>query len=129
MKSILSIFAFVLTTSAQAQFADQKITFLICTGGTGSNFTTLTLTTGGFVGGTYARIQTARFNSGEMRIARDTGGIGIPENRTYKDVATQGKRFTFTYDFLNTSGFNALSFTDSSGNKMRLPPLTCNAVR
>lgn len=124
MKTVFGIFALIFTFNAQAQMGDQRLTFLKCTGGTGSKFTTLTLSRGGFFGGTFARIEQGKFQSGDIFIEQFMGPM-IPENRMYIDSKTKGKQFSLAYSFLNPGSQARLVYRDSTRQIPALPVLSC----
>lgn len=124
MKTVFGFIALIFSLNAQAQIGDQRLTFLKCTGGTGNKFTTLTLSRGGFFGGTFARIDQGKFQSGDIFIEQFTGPM-IPENRMYVDLKTKGKVFSLNYSFLNPGSPARLVYRDSTRQIPVLPVLSC----
>ncbi len=97
---------------------------VVCTGGSGFGFTTLTLQTLGVDPVIIARIRQYDFDSGEIQVI-PSERILIPETRGYVDELTQGKQFTFTFNFLNPEIPPFLEYHSADQAVPAMPELYC----
>ena len=109
---------------------DQKLLFLKCSGGVKKQSTVLSIYSGGLKGGIFARIQQGKFDSGEIKIEEPSGTVlSGPEDRSYVDVASQGMRFSFSYNMRNPSTYNRLDYENPAREIPALPELVCASTR
>lgn len=129
--SLSVILASCLSFLAQAEVKnDQKLLFLKCSGGAKKQSTVLNIYSGGLKGGIFARIQQGKFDSGEIKIEEPSGMVlSGPEDRSYVDTASQGMRFSFSYNMRNPSAYNRLDYVNPAHKVPALPELVCTSTR
>ena len=122
---IMLLIAFASPTLAQTG-NDQRITLVSCSSGSGSDLTTVTIETGGLTGTQiFGRVDHGTFHSGDI-IVELFKGIEIPEDKTYLDVETLGKKFSLTYDFINRGQLGTLILNNDSRSAPSTNQLICN---
>ncbi len=97
-----------------------------CTGGTGSNFTTLTFTSMGMAG-SMAQIEQGNFKTPQIRMVRDTG-MSASMYSVFVDQDKNGKILSLGIDFINPGSKAMVKFQDPGHQIKKLPDLHCNRI-
>ena len=129
MKNLIVILICTFQLPVLAQSGnDQRVILEKCIEGSDSNQITVSIETGGLTGTMiFARVDQGRFHSGDV-IVRQYDGMAIPEDRTYLDVETNGKKFRLTYDFINKGQFGTLIYNNDLKNAPSTNKLICNST-
>ncbi|MBC7398200.1 MAG: hypothetical protein H7333_12230 [Bdellovibrionales bacterium] len=123
MITLLTLFTFFIQFSG-AQTSDAPMMQLHCSGGSGHDFTTLTIQTIEMNPRMVARLRQGDFDSGEIEVM-PSDRILIPENRAYVDLQTMGQKFSLTFDFINPGMPAFFEYRDDTQEVPSLPQLFC----